>query len=497
MPDAERPLDFRAAVLRPPAFFAALLRPPAFLAAPLRAPAFFAPVFRPPDFFAAPLRAPVIEPHCNRPSTNSQSLRDSMAGVLRRVARSELKQIDARVTSEIGKLPGGPVGVALGAEYREESMAGGSSPLEQVGGVLNRSSVSVDASRTDLAVFGELALPFTRFLEGQAALRYDHYSDFGSAITPKLGLKLKPATDWLARATWGRGFKAPTLPEVTPSISFVPFSVADPKTGVVSRIADSITGNPGLQPEKTRTFTAGVVYEPGSHFSVGVDFYDIRWSNRVSYEPLSSIVANPSDPRVYRDPASGVIVAVQQSWINQAQASTQGMDIDVRYAVSTGHGRFASRLAATYVASFEMDGQEYAGTDGSYIISNVSAVPRWKGQWSMNWESGPWTSQLTLNYLHHYWRVTSATLAPGFFKPGTAALIPQTGQAEARSPSFTTFDLYVRYNVTRTLSVSLSAVNLTDEAPPFDPFFNPYFYDASVGFDIRGRIVRIGAQYSF
>jgi outer membrane receptor protein involved in Fe transport len=49
---------------------------------------------------------------------------------------------------------------------------------------------------------------------------------------------------------------------------------------------------------------------------------------------------------------------------------------------------------------------------------------------------------------------------------------------DPKSPSYTTFDLYFRYDVTPKLAISAWVINLTDELPPFDPSFSTvYFHD--------------------
>ncbi len=58
--------------------------------------------------------------------------------------------------------------------------------------ILGQGNTATDASRDNFAAYAELALPLTRMLEMQAALRYDDYSDFGNTTNPKLGLKFKP-----------------------------------------------------------------------------------------------------------------------------------------------------------------------------------------------------------------------------------------------------------------------------------------------------------------
>jgi iron complex outermembrane recepter protein len=69
------------------------------------------------------------------------------------------------------------------------------------GDVLGQGITATNGDRDNLALYTELALPLTRQLEGQLALRYDDYSDFGTATTPKVGLKFKAAPELLLRAT--------------------------------------------------------------------------------------------------------------------------------------------------------------------------------------------------------------------------------------------------------------------------------------------------------
>jgi iron complex outermembrane receptor protein len=61
------------------------------------------------------------------------------------------------------------------------------------------------------ALFGELSIPFAKGVEAQVAARYDHYSDFGSTVQPKVAIRWQPTRSLLMRASWGTGFRAPTL----------------------------------------------------------------------------------------------------------------------------------------------------------------------------------------------------------------------------------------------------------------------------------------------
>lgn len=429
----------------------------------------------------------------DQPLGNSAATANSLLISSTRWGESELKFVDTKGSTEFGTLPGGPIGLALGAEYREESLQDRPDPAGTSGSILGQGETATDGKRDNYAAYAELALPITRQLDAQAAVRYDHYSDFGSTTNPKLGLKFKPTAEILLRANWGRGFRAPTLVEITPSRGLFFTQVNDPATGATGvQISGVFTGNPNLQPEKSRSTTVGVVWEPTSSFNASVDVYDISWSNIVAAPSFQTIV-NTNDPAVViRLPPQpgqqfGPIVTVLNGFQNVARTETRGVDIDTRYIARTDWGRFTGRINAVYVAKFEEEGVEHVGTNGG-----TNTFPRWKGYASLDWDQGPWTVTGRMNYIHSY---IQQLLAGSFFTPQDPRF--QNGTYPDRVPSYTTFDAYARYNITANFSVSASVLNIFDRVPPYDPGFSATnIYDFSQ-YDVRGRIYRIGANYRF
>src|SRR6185295_18219314 len=91
------------------------------------------------------------------------------------------------------------------------------------------------ASRKVAAFFGEASVPFAKGWELLASVRYDHYSDFGGTTNPKVALRWQPSKSFLTRASWGKGFRAPTLPDLytqqfTATVSFIEDPVRCPVT---------------------------------------------------------------------------------------------------------------------------------------------------------------------------------------------------------------------------------------------------------------------------
>ena len=119
-------------------------------------------------------------------------------------------------------------------------------------------------------------------------------------------------------------------------------------------------------------------------------------------------------------------------------------------------------------------------------------IPRWKGFLSLDWDQGPWTASGRINYIGSYYQ---DFLAASFFTPQDPRF--QNGTYPDKVPSYTTVDIFGRYNITANLSVSASVLNIFDETPPYDPGFSANdLYDFSL-YDVRGRIFRIGANYKF
>jgi iron complex outermembrane receptor protein len=436
----------------------------------------------------------------DRPLSNSQQLRDSMRATVKREGTSELQFIDTKGSTELWKMAGGSVGLAVGGEYRKEELNDKPDPLASAGEVLGQGITATNASRNNYALYAEASIPFTRTLEAQVAGRYDHYSDYGSSSTPKVGLKWKAMDSLLLRANWGKGFRAPTLPEISPSVATFFVQVNDPFTGATGvQISGVFAGNPNLEAEKSESTTAGFIFEPNQNFSVGVNYYRVDWEKIVTAQSFQGIVnddaasraaGGPGDPRVLRDPTTGTIITVFNNYINANNFKTDGVDLEARYRLNTAMGRWTTRLNMTYVNSFKEDygdgATEFAGTNGG-----TNTYPRTRGQLAFDWDYRALSSTFAVNYIRGYHQ---QLLAGSFFTPGDPRV--QTQVYPERVPSYITYDIFGKYQLTKNLSISAAVRNLSAEMPPYDPGFSATFiYDFSV-YDLRGRQYSLGLKYT-
>ena len=275
-----------------------------------------------------------------------------VAGSVRN-AKGTLDVIDASFTRDLMRLPAGPLSVALGGEWRREHLT------DEPSGVLANQEiigivvpfVPVQGSRTADSVFGEINVPLMRGLELGAAIRYDHYSDFGGTTNPKIAIRWQPLSSLVLRGTAGTGYLAPTLPNLyTPQTgTFVsnPLFI-DPVRCPVTEAPDDCGegtflfvqgGNRGLRPETSTQYSAGVVWEPVAGTSLGVQWWRIDVENVINnYFPaeiflnfdtvaLGHIVRGPPDPAYPGLP--GPIIAVLGPYENVGNLSTSGIDVTI------------------------------------------------------------------------------------------------------------------------------------------------------------------------
>jgi iron complex outermembrane receptor protein len=435
-----------------------------------------------------------------------------------KTSTTDLDSIDIKATRQLWSLPGGPVGVALGAEARYEAQA---DPALNPNDVVQGLGIAQTAgSRNVEAAYFEFGIPVVKMLNIDVSGRYDHYSDFGSAFTPKAGFKFTPIPEVVLRGTYSRGFRAPAfaengssssegfITEVLPASFCAQHSAAyclPYSLGILS------SANRNIKPEKSDSFTLGVILAPFKHFSASIDAYAIKKKDVI--EPPNSGAAlapylaglplppgatvtpdlpDPSNPNALARPA--VLGGV---YANLNQLRTDGIDIDLRGDVEFGdYGKWNSDLSVTKIFSFKLvfpDGtsQQFVGTQAPYILSSGAGTPRYRGTWTNSYEYGPASLTLTTYY-------TSGFRSTGVDATGSSSICLYS-DSFCHVASFIDMDLTGIYKVNDHLTASFSVLNLLDRLPPINPAdyagtnYNPTYAQAG----IIGRFFKIGVGYKF
>ncbi|MGE8234375.1 MAG: TonB-dependent receptor [Stenotrophomonas sp.] len=403
-----------------------------------------------------------------------------------RPAESVLKGVDAKVSGTLGETWAGQIGFAAGAEWRQEKLDS-DNPWQIDAGLQVRPAIAeVHGQRQVSAAYAEVSVPLHSTLELQAAARADHYSDFGNAFSPKLGLRWQPL-DWLlVRAAASRGFRAPSLSENSASTSIAYGSVVDPHDPDVAGSRQNPTfftvGNTNLDPERTRSFNAGFVLSPWQNTNLSVDYYRIKLDNLIGTGNTTTLVAENDPANVLRD-SRGKLLAVYNRYQNLSELETSGIDIELRQRWQTAAaGDFGLSSALTYVIDYKRP-QVIGGPLVDYAGSNLGpSLPDTKATTTLDWALGDWRTALT-------WYYTSS-----YDQQGSAA----AKAVQKQVASYSQFDLYLGYTGIDKLTVYAKVQNIGDRQPPYDATFPgvraPYDFSQ---YDLRGRYYTLGFDYRF
>ncbi len=432
--------------------------------------------------------------------------------------KSSLTSLAGKVSREVAQLPAGPLAVAVGAEGRREKYDFSADATLQAGDVSGYGGnfLPVNRARNVQALFGEINIPIVKNLEGNVAVRYDHYQGVGNSTTPKGLLRWQPIPQLLLRTSYGKGFRAPSLQDLfSPNTQGVTTNgVNDPlrcppavpapgsSTDCATQFTTTNGGNQGLSPEKSKNFTLGAVIEPVTNLSIGIDYFRVKLTDTITNGvPVSTILDDPVKyasliTRGPVDPATpnlpGHIINIDQTNINQGTTKVSGLDFDVKWRIPAGNvGRFNVNLSATYFNKFDTSNPDGSFSGGVDVIntSTGGVVPRLRTYLSVDWTRGPFSITFAQNFQKAYNDI------PGTFEDDTDPAYKQR-----RVEAYTTYDLQGSYEAFKSWRFTLGAKNLFDRDPPytngggqtsFQSGYDPQYADP------RGRFVYGRVTYMF
>ena len=260
----------------------------------------------------------------DKPYVNPKSVLDTMRSSFNRFGQSRIASFDFHVGGVLADLWAGPIQASAGVQwfydlkYDHKDPFAGVNPPGSIGGdgvpldpqnndfiafspkfpyVGTRTIISGYAETQIPLVAAKNNLPFAKSASFNAAVRTEHYSDFGTTTKPKFGGDWK-ALSWLMfRGSVNKGFHAPELIDLHQLAAFTtlaPPGSRDPARnnfftlGGLTPDAQILaktynTANPLLQPESSKGKSIGVVVDiphiKGLSFTV--DYWEITQNNLI------------------------------------------------------------------------------------------------------------------------------------------------------------------------------------------------------------------------
>ncbi|RUO34818.1 TonB-dependent receptor plug domain-containing protein [Aliidiomarina soli] len=418
---------------------------------------------------------------------NSAEAIESLRLDTRRPGFYQTQSVNLNASRTLAHWRYGDVGFATGVDWRNEQMNAGTSPEVLSGTELRPAINLVNGERDVVAGYVELDFPLLEGLNVNTAVRADHYDDFGSAVSPKISADYLLSDDWLLRGSWSRGFRAPSLPEISQSNTISYGSVIDPndpvEPGVTRGFTQLRSGNPDLEAERSTNVNIGLVWSPQRGLSAAIDYFRIEQDDVISPDNAQFIINNEANfaDRVQRDDA-GRLQIITNQYANQGTRTTSGVDLDLGYRFSFLGGD--TQLSTSWSRLLEYRQALVADQPAVNGAGNnqFGALPKWKSSSVANWQRNDWSLTLSANYTHGYaQRIASESSNPGL---------------SDRVSSHTSINSQVSYAGFAGTVISFSVQNLLDRQPPFDPSAGSYFYDITQ-YNARGRFVDLAVRYEF
>lgn len=465
--------------------------------------------------------APFLNPFGAQSAAGLAYIDDNMLTGPMQYGRSELDMAGAQLSRDIFDLPAGPVALALATSGRYDYLSFVSSPLvaEAVGSGI--SSQNVAGHRTDVSVTGELNVPIAHHLDLDTSGRFDRYSDVGDTANPNVSLRYRPVQRLMLRASFGKGFFAPTLFNINAPVSYpvtssrnndpmlcpggVPNIVAgaEPVRDCNALFPVQMGGNPGLQPEKSTNYSFGGVFQVTRRGSVGVDYYNYLVEDTIGTLTNSTILGNGARYRdlivrcsqvpavvlqlltTCKDTTGNPIAYTVGTLLNLGDTRTSGLDMTAQWSgAETRVGTFAFDYHGTYVLQYKTQLQPegtFVSQDGQY--ANGFPVIKYSHLATALWRIPHWSAQLSNRVESGYDDCNAACAI-------AAAYFNHVGL-------YSLWDISLAYTGIRNLSVKFLVTNLFNTNPPFTNKNTGLGFGYDERFtDPLGRAFTLSAAYS-
>lgn len=453
-------------------------------------------------------------------------------------------------TDRLLTLPAGDVGVAAGFQVRHEAID--DQPPAQA--AIRNLALYTSAGRTtgsdDIReAFAEFEVPLLRdlpFIESltlNASGRISDYDSYGTSDTYKASLNWQLTPEFRIRGSYGTSFRAPALYELylgnqvgyssqantDPCINYGTSGVdaaivnacsalgiaADYNGAGGSSATISTNGGAGrLEAETAKSSNIGVIWTPRfADLNISVDYFDIEIENEVrqfgAYNIIEQCLRGKTEFCGLFERATGTnyILTVNNSYVNVADQTNRGIDLNIRYSRPVGGARVTFSTQHTWKLEDHVNLLGGAEEDTLHTTF-ANGGPAYAGNANLTVSMGDFTWYYGVDMLGRGSDLTQPGVNPLIANAKYADLANGLDSNDCSSPRnycvyskrFAEFTSYhstsLRYRV-NDWTFQAGVNNLFDERPPSSSATFRIGTAALNGYDMRGRrgFVRIGRTF--
>jgi iron complex outermembrane receptor protein len=351
----------------------------------------------------------------------------------------------------------------------------------------------VELDRNVVSLYVDTAAEVVEDVLVDLAVRYEHYSDFGSEVTGKLSAAWTLADALTLRGAVSNSFRAPGVQQVGysdtsttfgPASSLVRVRTVRPNTDIGRAV-----GARKLDAEKSFNASLGATYSIGA-FDASVDLFHVQIDDRIT---LSEQFSGPGIAGIVNPLPGGAGIEGVRYFANAVDTKTQGVDVVLAYAQELLGGDLGLDLSFSYA---DTEIERYAPTPA--VIAGLGF--RLVGSEETNTlETAAPDSKLVLT---GDWSNEDLTLLARFTRHGsTKRVFAFDPAARQRYGPELQLDLEASYRFLERFTVALGAVNVTDNYPDESGFLINFFdnfpYDVLSPIGVNGRYVYTRLSVSF
>jgi outer membrane receptor protein involved in Fe transport len=407
-------------------------------------------------------------------------------------------------------LPAGPLALAVGAEWRKDTLSSLNSVDGQRGALMNQNYSLFSGEVTVKEAYAEVGapvfadLPFVQALDLNGAVRRTDYSTSGSVTTWKVGFTWDVNTMFRMRATRSHDIRAPNINELYNPGSEGNPNVVNRLNGASGFIKSNTVGNINLNPEIGDTTTAGFVFQPHwawtEGFRLAVDWYDIELKGAIATLSAQEILddlllrGNTSyEQYVVRDGTALGFARVNATQLNLNAQRTNGVDIEIAYNVPLSALPIAvpGSLNLRAIGSWTDDARSITASGVDTDVAGTITNPEWSWNVTGSYVLDRLSANIQVRYVNEM--KYSATLV-GPENPNYSVALSSSINRNLW-PSALLFyaggSYVVKQEGDRKIQVYGNIDNLLDKTPPIVAITSQGPYD------LIGRAFKLGVRFTY
>jgi iron complex outermembrane recepter protein len=440
----------------------------------------------------------------------------------------------ATASGQLAKTPwGGDLSLAIGADYRVEAAADIPDPVTAAGDTTGNSRKQTEGEYNVKEAFAELSFvpltnrEFAKWLELSAAARVFQYDTFGTGATWKLGGLYTIPQGYSLRGTFSSAFRAPDInslyagqgdnfptiedpcetrptPEVAARCQELHPGIPGNYDFPFNQSPSLIGGNPTLQEETAKVFTAGIVAEPPQvkGLTATLDYFHVDIEDAIQALGVQVILnacyvynIDSECAKIEREAGSFFLSDVRDLQENIGGTTSSGLDFAVAYDRQYNFGRLRHSFEGTWLLDYTA---HYPGFDikgmGNY---DVAAFPELKANVATVWAHKGLSAGVNVRYVNAFKECENGDCGTDEGDPEDPMddVVPLSRKIDTNI----TADLFFGYTTKSkagTTSLTVGLNNLTDQDPPL-------IYSGSLGnsdaatYDYLGRYFYTRLTHNF